>query len=146
RSSAAVPCRFRRKRGAAPSAGMGIKRRERRESVRYLWAIVALLLVASVGIAQAQSDPDTIVVGIHADIQDLDPHNFRHRETETVLRNIFDGLVTRGPDMQPVPELAESISQLDETTWEFKLRRGVKFHDGSEMTAEDVAFSINRYV
>jgi len=125
---------------------MGIKRRERRESVRYLWAIVALLLVASVGIAQAQSDPDTIVVGIHADIQDLDPHNFRHRETETVLRNIFDGLVTRGPDMQPVPELAESISQLDETTWEFKLRRGVKFHDGTEMTAEDVAFSINRYV
>lgn len=48
--------------------------------------------------------------------------------------------------MQPVPELAESITQLDDTTWEFTIRQGVKFHDGSEMTAEDVAYSINRYV
>src|SRR5690606_27789902 len=72
--------------------------------------------------------------------------NFRHRETETILRNIYDGLVTRGPDMQPVPELAETIVQVDDTTWEFVLRRGVKFHDGSELTAHDVAFSINRYV
>src|SRR5690606_6438071 len=126
--------------GALPSAGTGIQRHERSESVRSLWMIVALLLAACAGIAQAQVDADTIVVGIHADIQDLDPHNFRHRETETVLRNVFDGLVTRGPDMTPVPELAETITQLDETTWEFTLRRGVKFHDGSEMTAEDVAF------
>ena len=80
--------------------------------MRKMWAfVVALLLVASVGIVHAQSDGDTIVVGIHTDIQDLDPHNFRHRETETVLRNIFDGLVTRGPDMAPVPELAETITQ-----------------------------------
>src|SRR5690606_32396774 len=89
---------------------------------------------------------DTNVDGITTDIVNLDPHNFRHRDTETVLRNIYDGLVTRGPDMQPVPELAESITQIDDTTWEFKLRRGVKFHDGTEMTTHDVAFSINRYV
>lgn len=105
-----------------------------------------LLLVLAFGTVHAQVANDTIVVGIHADIQNLDPHNFRHRETETVLRNIYDGLVTRGPDMQPVPELAESIRQLDERTWEFVLRQGVLFHDGTEMTAEDVAFSINRYV
>ncbi|REJ35885.1 MAG: peptide ABC transporter substrate-binding protein [Bacillota bacterium] len=104
------------------------------------------LLLASCWTASAQVDKDTIVVGITSDIVNLDPHNFRHRDTETVLRNIYDGLVTRGPDMQPVPELAESITQIDDTTWEFKLRRGVKFHDGTEMTAHDVAFSINRYV
>ncbi len=83
-----------------------------------------LLLVLAFGTVHAQVANDTIVVGIHADIQNLDPHNFRHRETETVLRNIYDGLVTRGPDMQPVPELAESIRQLDERTWEFVLRPG----------------------
>lgn len=115
--------------------------------MRKLGVLVAILmLVLSLGTAQAQIDNDTIIVGIHADIQNLDPHNFRHRETETVLRNIYDGLVTRGPDMQPVPELAETVTQIDDTTWEFTLRQGVKFHDGTEMTAEDVAFSINRYV
>lgn len=105
---------------------------------------VALLLVVAVTGVYAQAD--TIVVAISTDIQVLDPHNFRHRATETVLRNVYDGLVTRGPDMQPVPELAESYEQIDATTWEFKLRRGVKFHDGSEMTAEDVVYSISRYV
>ncbi|HEY8417701.1 MAG TPA: ABC transporter substrate-binding protein, partial [Limnochordales bacterium] len=104
------------------------------------------MLLFSLGTAFAQVDKDTIVVGITADLVNLDPHNFRHRETETILRNIYDGLVTRGPDMQPVPELAETITQIDPTTWEFRLRRGVKFHDGTEMTAHDVAFSINRYV
>ncbi|MBO8141360.1 MAG: ABC transporter substrate-binding protein [Firmicutes bacterium] len=111
-----------------------------------LGIIAASLLIAVAAAAGHAQDADTIVVGITADLQNLDPHNFRHRETETVLRNIYDGLVTRGPDMQPVPELAESIVQIDETTWEFRLRRGVKFHDGTEMTARDVAFSINRYV
>lgn len=109
-------------------------------------AVAIFLLFASLLTASAQADKDTIVVGITSDIVNLDPHNFRHRDTETVLRNIYDGLVTRGPDMQPVPELAESITQIDDTTWEFKLRPGVKFHDGTEMTAHDVAFSINRYV
>lgn len=114
--------------------------------MRKLVLAVALLLAVSGWAVQAQADSDTIVVGLHRDIQNLDPHNFRHRETETVLRNVYDGLVTRGPDMQPVPELAESIVQIDPTTWEVKVRQGVKFHDGSELTAEDVAFSINRYV
>ncbi|HLT58883.1 MAG: ABC transporter substrate-binding protein [Limnochordales bacterium] len=109
-------------------------------------AAAIFVLLLSLGTASAQVDQDTIVVGITADLVNLDPHNFRHRETETILRNIYDGLVTRGPDMQPVPELAETIVQVDDTTWEFVLRRGVKFHDGSELTAHDVAFSINRYV
>src|SRR5690606_40617423 len=75
-----------------------------------------LILLFSFGTVFAQSDSNTIVVGISSDIQNLDPHNFRHRYTETVLRNIYDGLVTRGPDMVPVPELAESIVQIDPTT------------------------------
>jgi peptide/nickel transport system substrate-binding protein len=47
-------------------------------------------------------------------------------------------------DSKMIPGLATSWKALDETTWEFKLRKGVKFHDGSELTAEDVAFSIDR--
>jgi peptide/nickel transport system substrate-binding protein len=48
------------------------------------------------------------------------------------------------PDSKMIPGLATSWKTIDDTTWEFKLRKGVKFHDGSELTAEDVVFSIDR--
>ena len=48
------------------------------------------------------------------------------------------------PDSQMIPGLATSWKTIDDKTWEFKLRKGVKFHDGSELTADDVVFSINR--
>ena len=48
------------------------------------------------------------------------------------------------PDSKMIPGLATSWKTIDATTWEFKLRKGVKFHDGSELTAEDVVFSLDR--
>jgi peptide/nickel transport system substrate-binding protein len=87
-----------------------------------------------------------IVVGFTADALTLDPANHRHRDTETIIRNMSDGLLTRDPNMQVVPELAESFSQFSPVLYEFKLRQGVKFHSGDEMTAEDVAFTFNRIV
>ena len=88
---------------------------------------------------------DTLVVGMRADrIQSFDPADHRDRDTETVLRNIFDGLVTRTPDGQVVPEIAESWEQPDPTTYIFRLRRGVRFHDGRPLTAEDVVFTFQR--
>lgn len=89
---------------------------------------------------------DTIVVGLRTNsLQSMDPHNHRDRETETVMRNMYDGLVTRLPDGTVVPELAEKIDISDDgTVYTFHLRRGVKFHDGTEMTAADVVFTFNR--
>lgn len=83
-------------------------------------------------------------VGFTMDALTLDPANHRKRETETIIRNMFDGLVTRDSAMNVVPELAESWTQVDPLTYEFKLRDGVTFHDGSAMTAEDVKFSFDR--
>ncbi|MDD2912566.1 MAG: hypothetical protein PHF77_03450, partial [Candidatus Bipolaricaulis anaerobius] len=58
--------------------------------------LFAIALAASVvGSGQAIK---TLVVGIEADAMTMDPGNFRHRETETILRNMFDGLVTRTPE------------------------------------------------
>lgn len=90
---------------------------------------------------------DTIVVGLRSDrILSLDPANYRDRETETVIRNMFDGLVTRTPDGEVVPELALSWETPDDTTYIFKIREGVKFHNGAPLTADDVVFSFNRVI
>ncbi|WP_324717338.1 ABC transporter substrate-binding protein [Carboxydochorda subterranea] len=87
----------------------------------------------------------TLVVGLRADrIQSFDPADHRDRDTETVLRNMFDGLVTRTPDGEVVPEIAESWQQPHATTYVFKLRRGVRFHNGDPLTAEDVVFTFER--
>jgi len=83
-------------------------------------------------------------VGFTADALTLDPANHRNRETETIIRNMFDGLVTRDSEMNVVAELAESWTAIDSTTYEFKLRAGVTFHDGSPLTAADIKFSLER--
>ena len=69
---------------------------------------------------------DTIVVGMKADkIITLDPAMYRDRSTETVLRNMFDGLVTRTWDGKVVPEIAESWTTPSDDTYVFKLRKDV---------------------
>jgi peptide/nickel transport system substrate-binding protein len=88
----------------------------------------------------------TIVVGLSDAPIILDPADHRSRPTETVLRNMFDGLLTRDTRSGVHLELAESYNWIDEQTLEIQLRRGVKFHNGSEMTADDVVFTFNRVI
>ena len=83
-------------------------------------------------------------VGFSADALVLDPANHRNRATETIIRNMHDGLLTRDSNMNVLPELAESWTQIDATTYEFKLRAGVTFHDGTAMTSEDIKFTFDR--
>lgn len=85
-----------------------------------------------------------LTVGFTLDADTIDPANHRKRETETIIRNMYDGLVTRDSTMTVVPELAEAITQVSPTEYDLKIRKGVKFHDGSEMTVEDVKFTLDR--
>ncbi len=88
---------------------------------------------------------DTIVVGMKADkIITLDPAMYRDRDTETVLRNMFDGLVTRTWDGKVVPEIAESWTVPSDDTYVFKIRKDVKFHNGETLDADDVVFTFER--
>lgn len=107
---------------------------------------VALALVAALSVGGLAQQARTLVVGIESDALTLDPGNFRHRETETILRNMFDGLVTRTPDGRIVPELAESWERISPTEWVFYLRDGVTWHDGTPFTAADVVFTVERTV
>ena len=88
----------------------------------------------------------TLVIGLSSDIMTLDPADYRETTTESVIRNMFDGLVTRTTDGRVVPELAESATQVDDTTWEFVLKEGVTFHNGEALTAEDVKFTFERII
>jgi peptide/nickel transport system substrate-binding protein len=88
---------------------------------------------------------DMLTVGMNINkLVTLDPANHRNRETETVIRNIFDGLVGRTPDGKVVPLVAESWKEVSPTVYEFRIRSGIKFHNGDPLGVDDVVFTFNR--
>ncbi|MDF2662126.1 MAG: putative secreted protein, partial [Paenibacillus sp.] len=79
-------------------------------------------------------------------IPTLDPHLSLGGSNATVVLNVFEGLFAFNSKYEPVPMLAESYElSADGKTYTFLLRKGVKFHNGKEMKAEDVAASLNRW-
>ncbi|MGE5339420.1 MAG: ABC transporter substrate-binding protein [Gemmatimonadota bacterium] len=107
-------------------------------------AIGAVLMAVATTAVAIPASASEIRVGFTLDAVTLDPANHRKRETETIIRNMYDGILTRNAKMEVVPELAESWKQINATTYEFKLRKGVKFHNGETMTADDVKFTFDR--
>lgn len=93
-------------------------------------------------VASAVQDSDTLRIGLARGLQTFDPQN--NPSYGTPLRNIFDTLVRIDGDGNFQPYLAKSFRQKDDTTWEFVLNEGVKFHNGDELTAEDVKFTLER--
>ncbi len=88
----------------------------------------------------------TLIVAMAAAPVSLDPADYSHRETETVLRNMFDGLATRDTRSGVHMQIADEMNWLDDVTLEVKLHQGVKFHDGTEMTAKDVVYTYERII
>jgi peptide/nickel transport system substrate-binding protein len=86
----------------------------------------------------------TLTIGVRGGPDSIDPHFTATGTHAEALKHVFDTLVWSGDGLELEPRLAESWKAINDTTWEFKLRRGVKFHDGSDFTAEDVKFSIER--
>ena len=85
-----------------------------------------------------------LVHGAASEPRSLDPYFHSETPTNSMNSNIYDGLVAFDSELNVVPALAERWENPDNLTWIFHLRKGVKFHDGSPFTAEDVAFSIKR--
>lgn len=103
-------------------------------------SLAALLASTASGAVLAQ----TLTIGVRAGPASMDPHFTATGVQAEAVKHVFDTLVKSGDDLSLEPGLAESWKAIDDTTWEFKLRKGVKFHDGSDFTAEDVKFSIER--
>ena len=83
-------------------------------------------------------------VGLAAEPSAIDPHFHNLSPNNALLSHVFERLVETDAKNKLVPGLAESWKTVNDTTWEFKLRKGVKWHDGSPFTADDVIFSFER--
>jgi oligopeptide transport system substrate-binding protein len=118
-----------------------------------LIAAIAALLVGcssgkpSNGVSQAGGQPkgNTLRYALPSKPTEFDPAMVQDGDTIDLIQNIFEGLTTWGENNQPVPNLAEKWEITNGgKTYVFHLKKGVKFHNGREMKADDVAFSINR--
>ncbi|WP_424138363.1 ABC transporter substrate-binding protein [Roseomonas chloroacetimidivorans] len=83
-------------------------------------------------------------LAVSAPPSSVDPHYYTLTPNSALAQHIFDNLVHRDAQGRLIPGLAESWRLVDDTTWEFKLREGVRFHNGEPFTAADVTYTINR--
>ncbi|WP_394691791.1 ABC transporter substrate-binding protein [Hoeflea sp.] len=111
--------------------------------MNYKQFITPLMFALGLSAASAAS-AQTLTMGVRGGPESMDPHFSALGPHAEAAKHIFDTLVWSGTDLQIEPGLATSWSPVDDDTWEFKLREGVKFHDGSDFDAEDVKFSIER--
>lgn len=109
--------------------------------------VTLVVFTLLIGVFIGYSAPrDILVVAQGVDATTLDPHMHQETPTYNVCMNIYDGLVKRNKKEEIVPNLAVSWKILNDTTWQFKLREGVKFHNGEEFDANAVKFSIERVI
>lgn len=102
-------------------------------------AALALALAATTPCGAAE-----IVVGIASTVTSLDPHFHNNASNGNIAEHFFDTLVERDAGTGITSGLALGWTRLDPTSWEFKLRPDVRFHDGSRFTSADVLFSLAR--
>ena len=106
----------------------------------------AYLALAASGLfaAAAPASAVTFRYAFQGDVKSLDPYTLKETFAIAAHGNAYEGLTTRDKDLKIVPALAESWETPEPTRWRFHLRKGVKFHDGSDFTADDVVFSATR--
>jgi len=108
---------------------------------RLLLATAIALLPA----AAAQAQPArSLTIGMGGVPTSMDPHFHSTNNNNAQLRQIFNPLVDVDTQGRLFNVLAEEMRLVDDLTWEFRLREGARFHDGTPFTAEDVAFTIAR--
>lgn len=115
----------------------------KRRTMRWVLAC-ALVLVLAIGAGAQVASAQTLTVAQGADAVSLDPHQTNDQPSSRVMSQIYDTLIIQTEELELVPGLAESWTQLSDLEWEFKLRQGVKWHNGETFTANDVKFTFER--
>ncbi|MCC6195399.1 MAG: ABC transporter substrate-binding protein [Burkholderiales bacterium] len=106
--------------------------------------LAAVTLAVLAGLTTVAADAVTLRWAGRGDMQTTDPHSQNEGLTNNINSLVYEFLVQRDKQLKLVPSLAESWTQVNPTTWRFKLRPNVKFHDGTPFTADDVVFSFER--
>jgi peptide/nickel transport system substrate-binding protein len=106
--------------------------------------IVVLAVALAVASFAQPAAAATFKFAFQGDLKSLDPYSLNETFTHGVLGNVYEGLTKRGKDLKIIPGLAERWEVVEPTRWRFHLRKGVKFHNGEDFTADDVVFSATR--
>lgn len=106
--------------------------------------MTAVLAACGGGSPETAEVKNTIVVAQGSDAKSLDPHYTNDQPSFRVAVQVYSQLVEVDENMQIIPGLAKSWDYLDDRTTQFHIRQGVKFHNGEELKASDVKFSIDR--
>jgi peptide/nickel transport system substrate-binding protein len=112
-------------------------------TAKFRSAALAAALAATLALASA-AEAKTLRWAGRGDMQTTDPHSQNENLTNNINQLVYEFLVVRDKKLGLAPSLAESWTQVSPTVWRFKLRAGVKFHDGTPFTADDVVFSFER--
>lgn len=108
------------------------------------YARIALLIGAASLAHGKAAQAQHLTMAVTAPVTTFDPQYKNNLGDKQFSSAIFETLIDRDTKGQLIPSLATSWQTIDDTTWEFKLRPGVTFHNGNSFTAEDVAFSLDR--
>src|SRR5262245_24837104 len=116
----------------------------RRDALRALGLTAAAVGLGARGAGAAPAAE--VKIGLAAEPNTFDPHLTVGRNTQIFIVNVYDGLTARDGRGNVVPALAESWKRLNPTTWQFVLRKGVKFHNGDDFNADAVKFTLERAI
>ncbi|MFW8565455.1 ABC transporter substrate-binding protein [Orrella sp. 11846] len=110
------------------------------KSLRVLPVALACAFAFGMGSAQA----DELRIGLSAEPSSIDPHYHNLAPNNALVRQVYEPLLAQGPSQELLPGLAESWAPVDDTTWEFKIRKNAKFGNGNPVTVDDVIATMER--
>ena len=112
--------------------------------MKRLTTALAAAIAAGALLGAAPASAKTFKWAFQGDAQTMDPHGLFETFSLGFQRNLYEGLVARDDKMELVGALAEKWENVEPDVWRFHLRKGVKFHDGGDLKADDVVFSVDR--